>query len=63
MNDEGRPFGVCMRIPAPNHLELPRRKAEVVSVKEKSWQRIMAGEVQEDERKRTTYEVSKGSKG
>jgi len=33
-----------------------------VSVEEKSWQRIMAGEVQGDERKRTTYEVSKGNR-
>jgi hypothetical protein len=31
----------------------------VVSVKEKSWQKTMAGEVQGDERKRTADEVSK----
>jgi len=31
----------------------------VVSVKEKAWHGIMSGEVQGDERKRTTDEVSK----
>jgi len=38
----------------------PQRR-EVVSVKEKIWQRTMSGEVQGDERKRTTDEVSKTS--
>ncbi len=33
----------------------------MVSVKEKIWQKTMSGEVQGDERKRTTDEVSKTS--
>jgi len=40
----------------------PQRR-EVVSVKEKIWQRTMSGEVQGGERKRTTDEVSKTSNG
>jgi hypothetical protein len=47
---------------ASNHLKLRWLKARVVSVKEKSRHRIVAGEDQGDERKRTTDEVSKSSK-
>jgi hypothetical protein len=44
---------------ASNRLKLRWLNARVVSVKEKSRQRIVAGEDQGDERKRTTDEVSK----
>ena len=44
---------------ASNHLKLLWAKAMVVSVKEKSRHRIVAGVDQEAERKRTTDEVSK----
>jgi hypothetical protein len=44
---------------ASNHLKLRWLRARVVSVKEKSRHKIAAGEVQGDERKRTTDEVSK----
>jgi hypothetical protein len=47
---------------ASNHLKLRWLNARVVSVKEKSRHRIVAGEDQGDERKRTTDEVSKSSK-
>ena len=48
-----------MQEQASNHLKLLRSKATVVSVKEKSRHRIVAGEDQGAERKRTTDEVSK----
>jgi len=53
------PPGVGLQEQAPNHLKLRWLKARVVSVKEKSRQKIVAGEDQGDERKRTTDEVSK----
>jgi hypothetical protein len=59
--DEGRPLGVGLQEQAPNHLKLLWSRARVVSVKEKTRHRIMSGEVQGDERKRTTDEVSKTS--
>ena len=57
--DEGRPLGAGLQEQASNHLKLHRSRAVVVSVKEKSWQKTVAGEVQGDERKQTTDEVSK----
>jgi hypothetical protein len=47
---------------APNHLKLRWLRAGVVSVKEKSWLKTVAGEVQGDEQPRTTDEVSKLSR-
>jgi hypothetical protein len=47
--DEGRPLGAGLQEQAPNHLKLLWSRAGVVSVKEKSWLRIMAGEEQGDE--------------
>jgi hypothetical protein len=62
--DEGdRSLGTGLQEQAPNHLKLLWSKTRVVSVKEKIWQRAMSGEVQGDERKRTTAEVSKTSNG
>jgi hypothetical protein len=57
--DEGRPLGAGLQEQASNHLKLHRSRAVVVSVKEKSGQRILAGKNQRDERKRTADEVSK----
>jgi hypothetical protein len=54
-----RPLGVGLQEQASNHLKLLWSKAMVVSVKEKSRHRIVAGEDHGDEHKRTTYEVSK----
>ena len=48
-----------MQEQAPNHLELRWLRARVVSVKDKSWLKTVAGEVQGDEQPRTTDEVSK----
>jgi hypothetical protein len=59
--DGGRSPGVGLQEQAPNHLKLLWSKARVVSVKEKIWHRTMSGEIQGDERKRTTDEVSKTS--
>jgi hypothetical protein len=59
MRDEGRPLGVGLQEQAPNHLNLRWLKARVVSVKEKSRQKTVAGVGQGDEYKRTTDEVSK----
>jgi hypothetical protein len=59
MRDGGGPPGVGLQEQAPNHLKLRWLRARVVSVKEKSWPKIMAGEVQGDEQPRTTDEVSK----
>jgi hypothetical protein len=56
------PPGAGLQEQASNHLKLRWLNARVVSVKEKSRQRIVAGEDQGDERKRTTDEVSKSSK-
>ena len=57
--DEGRPLGAGLQEQASNHLKLLWSKAMVVSVKEKSRHRIVAGVDQGAERKRTTDEVSK----
>jgi len=57
--DEGGPLGVGLQEQASNHLKLLWSKAMVVSVEEKSRQRIVAGVDQGDEYKRTTDEVSK----
>ena len=57
--DEGGPLGAGLQGQASNHLKLLWLRARVVSVKEKSWLRIMAGEDQGDEQQRTTDEASK----
>ena len=59
VRDEGSPLGAGLQEQASNHLKLLWLRARVVSVKEKSWLRIMAGEDQGDEQQRTTYEASK----
>ena len=41
--DEGRPLGAGLQERASNHLKLLWSRARVVSVKEESWLRIMAG--------------------
>ena len=41
--DEGRPLGAGLQERASNHLKLLWSRARVVSVREKSWLRIMAG--------------------
>ncbi len=53
------PLRAGLQEQASNHLKLLWSKAMVVSVKEKSRLRIVAGEDHGDERKRTTDEVSK----
>jgi hypothetical protein len=57
--DEGRPLGVGLQEQAPNRLKLHGSRALVVSVEGKDMAMTMSGEVQGDERKRTTDEVSK----
>ena len=57
--DGGGPPGVGLQEQAPNPLKLRWLRARVVSVKDKSWLKTVAGEVQGDEHKRTTDEVSK----
>jgi len=57
--DEGGPLEVGLQEQASNRLKLLWSKAMVVSVEEKSRQRIVAGVDQGDEYKRTTDEVSK----
>ena len=57
--DEGGPLGAGLQEQASNHLKPLWSKAMVVSVEEKSRQRIVAGVDQGDEYKRTTDEVSK----
>ena len=52
-------LGAGLQEQASNHLKLLWSKATVVSVKEKSRLRIVAGVDQGAERKRTTDEVSK----
>jgi hypothetical protein len=52
-------LGAGLQEQASNHLKLLWSKAMVVSVEEKSRQRIVAGEDQGGEYKRTTDEVSK----
>ncbi len=57
--DEGRPLGAGLQEQASNYLKLLWLRIRVVSVKEKSWLRIMAGMDQGDEQQRTTDEASK----
>ena len=57
--DEDRPLEVGLQEQASNHLKLRWLRARVVSVEDKSWLKTVAGEVQGDEHKRTTDEVSK----
>ena len=57
--DGGGPPGAGLQEQTPNHLKLRWLRARVVSVKEKSWLKTVAGEVQGDEQPRTTDEVSK----
>ena len=57
--DEGRPLGTGLQGQVSNHLKLLWLRAMVVSVKEKSRLRIVAGMNQGAERKRTIDEVSK----
>ena len=54
-----RPLGAGLQELASNRLKLLWLRARVVSVKDKSWLKTVAGEVQGDEHKRTTDEVSK----
>jgi hypothetical protein len=53
------PLEAGLQEQASNHLKLLWSKVTVVSVEEKSRQRIVAGENQGAERKRTIDEVSK----
>jgi len=53
------PFGVGLQEQAPNRLKLHGSRALVVSVDGKGMAKTVSGEVQGDERKRTTDEVSK----
>ena len=55
--DGGGPPGAGLQEQASNHLKLRWLRARVVSVKEKSWLKTVAGEVQGDEQPRTTDEV------
>ena len=57
--DGGGPPGAGLQEQAPNHLKLRWLRARVVSVKDKSWLKTVAGEVQGDEQPQTTDEVSK----
>ena len=57
--DGGGPPGVGLQEQASNPLKLRWLRARVVSVKEKSWLKTMAGKFQGDEHKRTIDEVSK----
>jgi hypothetical protein len=57
--DEGRPLGPGLQERASNRLKLHGLRALVVSVEGKGTAKTVSGEVQGDERKRTTDEVSK----
>ena len=57
--DEGRPLGAGLQELASNRLKLHGLRALVVSVEGKGMAKIMSGEDQGGERKRTTDEVSK----
>jgi len=59
VRDEGGPLEAGLQEQASNHLKLLWSRVRVVSVKEKSWLRIMAGGGQGDEQQRTTDEASK----
>ena len=54
----GPPESAC-RSRLQTYLKLRWLRARVVSVKDKSWLKTVAGEVQGDEHPRTTDEVSK----
>jgi hypothetical protein len=54
-----RPLGIGLQEQAPNRLKLHGSRALVVSVDGKGMAKTVSGEVQGDERKRTTDEVSK----
>jgi len=56
-----RHLGIGFQEQVPNRLKLHGLKALVVSVEGKGTAKTMSGEVQGDERKRTTDEVSKTS--
>ena len=51
--------GAGLQEQALNHFKLRWLRARVVSVKDKSWLKTVAGEVQGDEHQQTTDEVSK----
>ena len=57
--DEGGPLGAGLQEQASNHLKLLWLSVRVVSVEGKGRATTLSGEVQGDERKRTTDEVSK----
>jgi len=59
--DEGRPLGTGLQEQVPNRLKLHGLRVFVVSVDGKGTAETVSGEVQGDERKRTTDEVSKTS--
>ena len=54
-----RPLGTGLQEQVPNRLKLHGLRALVVSVEGKGMAKTVSGEVQGDERKRTTDEVSK----
>ena len=54
-----RPLGAGLQEQVPNRLKLHGLRALVVSVDGKGMAKTVSGEVQGDERKRTTDEVSK----
>jgi hypothetical protein len=54
-----RPLGIGLQEQVPNRLKLHGSRALVVSVDGKGMAKTVSGEVQGDERKRTTDEVSK----
>ena len=57
--DEGRPLGAGLQEQAPNHLRRLWSKAMVVSAEGKGLARTRSGDRQEEDRKKTTMEVSK----
>ena len=57
--DEGRPLGTGLQEQVPNHLWRLRTKAVVVSAEGKGLARTRSGDRQEEDRKKTTMEVSK----
>ncbi len=59
MRDEGRPLEVGLQEQASNHFKLHGLRGRVASVEGKGMAKTVSGEVQGDERKRTTDEVSK----
>jgi hypothetical protein len=59
LTDEGRPLGIGLQEQVPNHLRRPWSKARVVNAEGKGLARTRSGDGQEEDRKRTTIEVSK----